>query len=105
WGRSHVGASRSPRSCYASSPAYRSVLDLHGWGDLHTELHALSRRGEWDAMGEGIDDDVLAAFAVVAPLDELAGRLRERCAWVIDLVLPAFPAGGPETAVHAVPTG
>ena len=21
---------------YASTPAYRPVLDLHGWGDLHT---------------------------------------------------------------------
>jgi len=100
--RANAVATRRQLAFYASTPAYRSVLDLHGWGDLHTELHALSRRGEWDAMGERIDDDVLAAFAVVAPLDELAGRLRERCAGVIDRVLPAFPAGVPETAVTAV---
>ena len=30
---------------YGSTPAYRKVLDLHGWGDLHTELHRLSKQG------------------------------------------------------------
>ena len=30
---------------YGSTPAYRKVLELHGWGDLHTELHRLSGRG------------------------------------------------------------
>ena len=36
---------------YASTPAYRPVLDLHGWGDLHSELNTLSKRGEWVADG------------------------------------------------------
>ena len=54
---------------YASTPAYRPVLELHGWGDLQSELNTLSKRGEWVQMGELIDDDVLSAFAIVAPLD------------------------------------
>ena len=87
---------------YGSTPAYRKVLDLHGWGDLHTELHRLSKQGGWDAMGELIDDDVLGAFAVVAPLPELATALRQRCDGAIDRVLPAFPAGLDEDAVAAV---
>jgi probable F420-dependent oxidoreductase len=87
---------------YGSTPAYRKVLDLHGWGDLHTELHRLSRQGGWDAMGELIDDDVLGAFAVVAPLPELATALRRRCDGAIDRVLPAFPASLEEEAVAAV---
>lgn len=95
-------ATRKQLAFYGSTPAYRRVLDLHGWGDLHTELHRLSRQGEWDAMGALIDDDVLDAFAVVAPLDTLAERLRDRCAGVIDRVLPAFPAGVPDDAVTAV---
>src|SRR5580693_632202 len=33
---------------YGSTPAYRGVLDLHGWGDLQTKLNELSRSGEWD---------------------------------------------------------
>ena len=30
---------------YGSTPAYRGVLELHGWGDLQTELNALSKQG------------------------------------------------------------
>lgn len=95
-------ATRKQLAFYGSTPAYRGVLDLHGWGDLHTELHRLSRQGEWDVMGTLIDDDVLAAFTVVAPLDRVAAKLRERCDGVIDRVLPAFPAGVPDAAVSAV---
>ena len=51
---------------YASTPAYRKVLELHGWGELQTELHRLSLAGEWDAMGSLIDDEILETFAVVA---------------------------------------
>ena len=42
---------------YGSTPAYRRVLELHGWGDLQTELNTLSKQGEWDEMGRRIDDD------------------------------------------------
>ena len=59
---------------YGSTPAYRKVLELHGWGDLQTELHRLSPAGEWDAMGALIDDEILDAFAVVAPLDDGGGQ-------------------------------
>ena len=32
---------------YGSTPAYRPVLEAHGWGDLQGELHALTKRGAW----------------------------------------------------------
>ena len=69
---------------YGSTPAYRGVLELHGWGDLHPELNTLSKRGEWVKMGELIDDDVLNAFAVVAPLDEVPARVLARFGDVVD---------------------
>jgi probable F420-dependent oxidoreductase len=56
---------------YAATPSYRGVLELHGWGDLQTSLNALAREGRWQEMGGLIDDEMLGAFAVVAPLDEL----------------------------------
>ena len=87
---------------YGSTPAYRGVLELHGWGDLATELHGLSRRGEWDTMGTLIDDDVLDAFAVVAPLPELACALRRRCHGTVDRVMASLPAGTPEPVVARV---
>lgn len=87
---------------YASTPAYRRVLDLHGWGELQPQLRELSLRGEWDQMTNLIDDEVLAEFAVVAPIDQVARNLAARCAGVIDRVLPGFPAGTPEPVIAAV---
>lgn len=49
---------------YGSTPAYRAVLDLHGWGDLHVELNRLSKSGEWATMMSLVDDEVLNTFAV-----------------------------------------
>jgi alkanesulfonate monooxygenase SsuD/methylene tetrahydromethanopterin reductase-like flavin-dependent oxidoreductase (luciferase family) len=63
-----AAATRKQIAFYGSTPAYRKVLDLHGWGDLHVELHRLSKQGRWDDMGGLVDDDVLGAFAV---LDEV----------------------------------
>jgi probable F420-dependent oxidoreductase len=86
-------AMRRQLAFYGSTPAYRPVLELHGWGDLQTELHALSRRGDWDQMGALVDDDVLSTFAVVAPLDELGAKVHERYAGVVDRILLGLPAG------------
>ena len=69
---------------YASTPAYRPVLELHGWGDLQPELNTLSKRGEWEKMGELIDDDILNAFAVVAPLDQVAAEVQRRFGGLVD---------------------
>jgi len=76
---------------YGSTPAYRGVLELHGWGDVADELHRLSLQGEWDAMATLIDDEILNAFAVVATIDKLATALKDRCDGVIDRVMPSFP--------------
>ncbi len=95
-------ATRKQIAFYGSTPAYRGVLEMHGWGDLATELHALSRQGEWDTMGTLIDDTVLDAFAVVAPLAELAGALRQRCDGTVDRVMASLPAGTPEPVVARI---
>jgi len=69
---------------YGSTPAYRRVLELHGWPDLQAELNALSRVGKWDAMTELISDEVLEAFSIVSPLDEVGARVTRRFGDVVD---------------------
>jgi len=69
---------------YGSTPAYRGVLDLHGWGDLQTELNALSKQGEWVTMGDLIDDEMLDAFAVVAEPEKLGAELHGRYGDIVD---------------------
>ncbi|HEX3793487.1 MAG TPA: LLM class F420-dependent oxidoreductase [Acidimicrobiales bacterium] len=77
-------AVRQQIAFYGSTPAYRPVLELHGWGDLHPELNTLSKRGEWVKMGELISDEVLDAFAVVCPIGEVAGAVKARFGDVVD---------------------
>jgi probable F420-dependent oxidoreductase len=71
---------------YGSTPAYWPVLELHGWGELGRELNALSKRGEWAAMGELIDDEVLDTIAVVAEPDQVAPLLERRFGDVVDRI-------------------
>ncbi|MGA2519380.1 MAG: LLM class F420-dependent oxidoreductase [Acidimicrobiales bacterium] len=63
---------------YASTPAYRPVLDLHGWGELFPELNRLSKRGEWVTMADLIPEDMLDAFAVRGEPEEIPAKVVER---------------------------
>jgi len=80
---------------YGSTPAYRPVLDLHGWGDLQPELNRLSKQGEWEKMGTLINDDILDAFAIVAPPDEVGSRLLARYGGLLDRAVCTFMGATP----------
>ena len=54
------------------------MLERHGWGDLQTDLNRLSKAGDWAAMGELVDDELLNTFAVVAAPDAVAPELLRR---------------------------
>lgn len=76
---------------YASTPAYRLVLDHHGWGDLHAEAHELTRAGRWEELGDLVDDEVLAAFAVTGDLPTAAAGLRARFAGLAQRTCTSMP--------------
>ena len=69
---------------YGSTPAYRPVLELHGWGGLQDELNAMSKRGEWQAMGESITDEMLETFAVVTAPEEIPTQMLARFGDLVD---------------------
>ncbi len=87
---------------YGSTPAYRPVLDLHGWGELHEQLNLLSRRQEWTAMGRLITDDVLSAFAVSGDPAAVAAGLIQRFGDVITRISLYTPYQADPAAVAAV---
>jgi probable F420-dependent oxidoreductase len=64
---------------YASTPSYRPVLDLHGWG-FGSELTALTKRGRWAEIGEVIPDEVVDEVAIVAEPDRIGAAVRARYA-------------------------
>jgi probable F420-dependent oxidoreductase len=77
-------ATKKQLAFYGSTPAYRPVLELHGWGDLQTELNTLSKRGAWTEMADLIDDEVLNTFAVVGELDDIAAMVLSRFDGLVD---------------------
>jgi len=90
WEQSRTATARQV-AFYGSTPAYRGVLEVHGWGDLQTELNALSKQGQWEKMGELVTDEILEAFAVVAEPDAVPAALSKRFGGTIDRILCAFP--------------
>ncbi len=78
---------------YGSTPAYAAVLELHGWGDLAAELNRRSKQGDWEAMGELIDDEVLHAIAVVAEPDDVGPALARRFGGVAQRIPFYAPIG------------
>jgi probable F420-dependent oxidoreductase len=86
-------ATRKQLAFYGSTPAYRPVLELHGWGDLQTDLNTLSKRGAWDDMAGLIDDEVLDTFAVVGSLDTIAAKVRSRYDGLVDRFNVYAPSG------------
>jgi probable F420-dependent oxidoreductase len=68
---------------YGSTPAYKPVLDLHGWGGLQDELNTMSKQGKWVEMGNLVDDEILNTFAVVGEPERIAGELHRRYGDVI----------------------
>ena len=94
---SAAAAVKATIAFYGSTPAYRPVLELHGWEDLADELHTLSvgrREDKWTAMRDLVDDEGLAAFAVVAAPDDVAAGVHDRYDGLVDRfsVYASYPA-------------
>lgn len=84
-------AVRKKLAFYGSTPAYRPVLDLHGWGDLQEELHLMSLRGRWDEMGDRLTEEQLGTLAVVGTSSEVAQALVEQYDGLAGWVSPYTP--------------
>jgi probable F420-dependent oxidoreductase len=91
----YARSARAQIAFYMSTPAYRTIVALHGWSAEAEQLSQMARRGEWATMGDLITDPMLDAFAISGKWAELprilraryAGRLLDRVA----LYLPYQP--------------
>jgi probable F420-dependent oxidoreductase len=90
---------------YGSTPAYRGVLELHGWGALQDELNAMSKQGKWAEMGESLDDEVLEAFAVVAEPEKAASEVRRRYSGSIDRLSFYMPYSSDRSVTETILNG
>jgi probable F420-dependent oxidoreductase len=81
-----AAGTRQQIAFYGSTPAYKGVLDIHGWGGLQDELNSLSKQGKWVEMGNLIDDEILNTFAVVGEPETIAPELHQRYGDVIQRI-------------------
>ena len=82
---------RQQISFYASTPTYRTVLEVHGWEEVGDQLGTLARDKQWREMPRLITDEMLSAFAVEATPDEVGPALKERYEGLIDRVALYIP--------------
>lgn len=82
---------RQQLSFYMSTPAYQSVLELHGWEAIGDRLGQMARSGQWDEMGKLISDEMLDTFAVTGSWTELPGLIRARYGDLLDRVSYYLP--------------
>ncbi len=73
-----IAGTKKQIAFYASTPAYKKVLELAGQQGLSDELNKLTKAGRWDAMGDAIDDELLNAVSVVGTPAECGAQLRDR---------------------------
>jgi probable F420-dependent oxidoreductase len=88
-----LAAVRGQIAFYGSTPAYRPVLELHGWGELQERLREMTRRGDWGRLGEAVSEEVLGEFAVVGTPEQVVERLRERYLGVASRITVKLPPG------------
>jgi probable F420-dependent oxidoreductase len=72
---------------YGSTPAYKPVLDLHGWGDLQPVLRRMTKENKWDQLANEISDEMLSTFAAVGEPADAARTVKERIGGVADSVV------------------
>jgi len=91
-------AIRAQISFYASTPSYRPVMEMHGWGEAGEQLSHLAARGRWGEMPAQITDAMLEEFAVSGTWAELPARVRARYTGLLDRVGYYMPFTGPDEA-------
>jgi probable F420-dependent oxidoreductase len=85
---------RAQLSFYASTPSYRPVMALHGWGEVAEQLSALAAKGQWGEMFGLITDEMLHTFCLVTDPASLPTELQKRYSGLADrlsLYIPYTP--------------
>lgn len=80
------GFARMQVAFYASTPSYRAVMDLHGWGGTAEKLSGFASKGEWAEMPMLITDEMLAEFCLMTTQENLAEDLKKRFGGIADRI-------------------
>ncbi|MBE7433417.1 MAG: TIGR03617 family F420-dependent LLM class oxidoreductase [Anaerolineales bacterium] len=80
------GFARMQISFYASTPSYKPVMELHGWGATAEKLSGFAAKGEWAEMPMLITDEMLNEFCLMTTQENLASDLKKRFGGIADRI-------------------
>ncbi len=86
-----VARARARIAFYGSTPTYRPLLDIIGYGDVADRLHRLVAERRMDETPGQVPDAVLEAIVVRGSYEEIGRQLRERYAGLLDRVASYWP--------------
>jgi probable F420-dependent oxidoreductase len=78
---------------YSSTPAYRPVFELEGYGEVQPVAQALTKEGRWDELSGLIEDPLLERVCVRGTPAEVARALSRRYSSHTDRVAVYLPYG------------
>ena len=85
-----IFSARNQIAFYGSTPAYRPVLEVHGWEGMQEQWSQMAREGKWGEMAASVSDEILETFAVIGSPDEVAAKIKTRCEGRVDRVSPVI---------------
>ena len=84
---------------YGSTPAYKVVLEQHGWEGVQMELNKMTKKGLWQDIGGLVTDEMLESIAVTGTPSEVSAQIFDRYANIAVRIAPSIFSG--DTAVIA----
>lgn len=87
---------------YGSTPAYRVMLDHHGWGDIQPELNRMTKQGQWFEMTQLITDEMLDVIGISGTPAAAGRALRRRNAFAERTSLILYNETDPDAVVDVV---
>ncbi len=89
--RAAVNRARARMAFYGSTPTYRPLLDVLGYGDVADRLHQMIRERTPDELARQVPDAVVDAVAVRGSYEEIGHALRARYDGLVDRVASYWP--------------
>jgi probable F420-dependent oxidoreductase len=81
---------------YGSTPAYKVVLEQHGWEGIQLELNQLTKKGLWQDIAALITDEMLECIAVTGTPSEVSNEIFNRYGNIAARIAPSIFSGDPE---------
>jgi probable F420-dependent oxidoreductase len=78
---------------YGSTPAYKVVLEQHGWESIQPELNMLTKKGLWQDIPSLVSDEILENIAVTGTPSEVSEKIFDRYGKIASRIAPSIFSG------------